>query len=341
MSDFDLKISLISLLLIVIFGGGLATYIATAAKGDNTITPENWPTTTGGAPIEPAIEDRISELMAAMTVEEMVGQTIQADINAVTPEDVRRYRLGSILNGGNSAPGEDTRAPAEQWLALADKFYTASMDVNDHQAIPILWGTDAVHGHNNIVGATLFPHNIGLGATRNLELVQHIGTITAREVIVTGIDWTFAPTLAVVRDNRWGRTYESYSEDPAIVAQYAQAMVKGLQGELGTDSFLSNQQVLATAKHFIGDGGTQGGKDQGNNIDSEIDLRDYHGAGYPAAIDAGVQTVMASFSAWHGQRLHGCKPLLTDVLKKRMGFNGFVIGDWNGHAQVPGCSTKS
>ncbi|MEL6229161.1 MAG: exo 1,3/1,4-beta-D-glucan glucohydrolase [Cyanobacteria bacterium J06627_3] len=341
MSDFDLKISLISLLLIVIFGGGLATYIATAAKGDNTITPENWPTTTGGAPIEPAIEDRISELMAAMTIEEMVGQTIQADINAVTPEDVRRYRLGSILNGGNSAPGEDTRAPAEQWLALADKFYTASMDVNDHQAIPILWGTDAVHGHNNIVGATLFPHNIGLGATRNLELVQHIGTITAREVIVTGIDWTFAPTLAVVRDNRWGRTYESYSEDPAIVAQYAQAMVKGLQGELGTDSFLSNQQVLATAKHFIGDGGTQGGKDQGNNIDSEIDLRDYHGAGYPAAIDAGVQTVMASFSAWHGQRLHGCKPLLTDVLKKRMGFNGFVIGDWNGHAQVPGCSTKS
>lgn len=340
----DLKISLIILLITVIFGGGLATYIATAVKGDTrpTTTPENWPTTTGGAPIEPAIEARISELMASMTIEEMVGQTIQADINAVTPEDVRRYRLGSILNGGNSAPGEDARAPAHQWLALADEFYTASMDTtHGHNAIPILWGTDAVHGHNNIVGATLFPHNIGLGATRNVELVQHIGTITAREVIVTGIDWTFAPTLAVVRNNCWGRTYESYSEEPAIVAQYAQAMVKGLQGELGTNSFLSDQQVLATAKHFIGDGGTQGGKDQGNNIDSEIDLRDYHGAGYPAAIDAGVQTVMASFSAWHGQRMHGCKPLLNDVLKQRMGFNGFVVGDWNGHAQVPGCSTKS
>ena len=339
----DPQISLISLLLIVLLGGGLTTYLVRAAKGDNDtpiITPENWPMTTGGAPIEPVIEARISELMAAMTVEEMVGQTIQADINAVTPEDVRRYRLGSILNGGNSAPGEDARAPAERWLALADEFYTASMDAG-HPAIPILWGTDAVHGHNNIVGATLFPHNIGLGATRNLELVQHIGAITAREMIVTGIDWTFAPTLAVVRNNCWGRTYESYSEDPAIVAQYAQAMVKGLQGELGTDSFLSNQQVLATAKHFIGDGGTQSGKDQGNNIDSEADLRDYHGAGYPTAIDAGVQTVMASFSAWHGQRMHGCKPLLTDVLKERMGFNGFVVGDWNGHAQVPGCSTKS
>jgi beta-glucosidase len=152
------------------------------------------------------------------------------------------------------------------------------------------------------------------------------------------MDWTFAPTLAVVRDSRWGRTYESYSEDPELVAQYATAMVEGLQGEFESEDFLSYQNVLATAKHFIGDGGTQGGQDQGNNIDSEVELRDYHGAGYPPAIAAGVQTVMVSFSSWQGQKMHGHRALLTDVLKNRMGFNGFVLGDWNGHAQLPGCT---
>ncbi|MBE9066948.1 glycoside hydrolase family 3 C-terminal domain-containing protein [Leptolyngbya cf. ectocarpi LEGE 11479] len=342
-----MKISMLGLCLLLLVLGSVAAYItyATAVRGQTmppTITPENWPTTTGGAPLAADIEARIDKLMAAMTIEELVGQTIQADISDVTPADVRQYRLGAILNGGNSAPGEDVRASADAWLALADEFYTASMDTtNGGKAIPILWGTDAVHGHNNIVGATVFPHNIGLGATRNPALIQQIGEITAREVIVTGMDWTFAPTLAVVRDNRWGRTYESYSEDPEIVAQYAAAMVTGLQGELHTHSFLSNQHVIATAKHFIGDGGTQRGKDQGDNIDSETALRDHHGAGYPPALAAGVQTVMASFSSWHGTRMHGHKALLTDVLKDRMGFNGFVVGDWNGHAQIPGCSTKS
>ena len=304
------------------------------------ITPKNWPTTAGGASLEPAIEARIDDLMATMSIEDMVGQTIQADISSVTPEDIRHYRLGAILNGGNSAPGEDIRAPAEAWLALADEFYAASV-ADGFRAIPILWGTDAVHGHNNIVGATIFPHNIGLGAARNPDLIQQIGAITAREVIVTGMDWTFAPTLAVARDGRWGRTYESYSEQPEIVAQYAAAMVNGLQGELGTDDFLGDRHILATAKHFIGDGGTHGGQDQGDNIESEADLLHYHGAGYVAAIATGVQTIMASFSSWHGQRMHGHKALLTDVLKDRMGFNGFVVGDWNGHAQIPGCSTTS
>ena len=346
-----IKINVIGLLAVFAFGVGLTVYRTTVAKGNGTltasttpptITPDNWTTTTGSAPIEPEIEARIDTLIATMTLEEMVGQIIQADINSVTPEDVRRYHLGAILNGGNSAPGENVRAPAEDWLSLADAFYEASMDTTDGtQAIPILWGTDAIHGHNNIVGATIFPHNIGLGATRNLDLIQQIGAITAREVIVTGLDWTFAPTLAVARDNRWGRTYESYSEEPELVAQYATAIVSGLQGELGTNDFLSHQKILATAKHFIGDGGTQGGKDQGDNLDSETDLRDYHGAGYPPAIEAGVQTIMASFSAWQGQRMHGHQPLLTQVLKDRMGFNGFVVGDWNGHAQLPGCSTRS
>ena len=345
----SMKIKMIvSLLLLMGFGSitAYATYITAAVKGEDTlpitITPENWPTTNGGAVLDAGIEARIDELMASMTIEELVGQTIQADISHVTPEDVRRYRLGAILNGGNSAPGEDVRTEPDKWLDLADEFYAASMDTtNGRKAIPILWGTDAVHGHNNIMGATIFPHNIGLGATRNPELIQQIGEITAREIIVTGMDWTFAPTLAVVRDNRWGRTYESYSEDPEIVAQYASAIVKGLQGELNTNRFLGDEHVIATAKHFIGDGGTQQGKDQGDNIDSETDLRDYHGAGYPPALEAGVQTVMASFTSWHGTRMHGHRPLLTNVLKERMGFNGFVIGDWNGHAQIPGCSPKS
>lgn len=343
-----MKINLMSTVLFLLAFGGIAAYVAyttTGARGQEkpaSVTPENWPVTTGGAPLSPEIEARIDRLIASMTIEDMLGQTIQADIDNITPEDIRTYRLGSILNGGNSAPGKNVRAPVADWLSLADQFYQASMDTtNGGQAIPILWGTDAIHGHNNIVGATLFPHNIGLGAARNPDLIQKIGAITAREVIVTGMDWTFAPTLAVARDSRWGRTYESYSEDPEIVAQYATAIVKGLQGELDTDSFLSHQHILATAKHFIGDGGTQAGKDQGNNIDSEATLRDHHGAGYPPAIEAGVQTVMASFSSWHGQRMHGHRPLLTHVLKERMGFNGFVVGDWNGHAQIPGCSTKS
>ncbi len=304
----------------------------------NIIHPENWPQLESPVPIDVDIEKRIDDLMASMSLEELVGQTIQADISAIKPEDLLTYRLGSILNGGNSAPNYDVRTPATEWLKLADAFYAASMNTSKgHNAIPILWGTDAVHGHNNIIGATIFPHNIGLGATRNPELIRQIGAVTAREVIVTGMDWTFAPTLAVVRNDRWGRTYEGYSEDPEIVAEYATSMVEGLQGKVGTPEFLSDEHVLATAKHYLGDGGTKDGNDQGDNIDSEEDLRDIHGAGYPPALEAGVQTVMASFSSWHGQKMHGSKALLNDVLKERMGFNGFVVGDWNGHGQVPGC----
>ena len=203
------------------------------------------------------------------------------------------------------------------------------------------WGIDAVHGHNNIVGATLFTHNIGLGATRNAALVHRIGEITAREVRVTGQDWTFAPTLAVVQDVRWGRSYESYSQDPALVREFASAMVTGLQGSAGTADFMRGSHVIATAKHFVGDGGTHDGRDQGDNLSDEATLRDVHAAGYPAAISAGVASVMASYSSWRGRKLHGYRDLLTGVLKERMAFDGFVIGDWDGHAQVPGCSKAS
>ena len=232
-------------------------------------------------------------LMNKMTLEEKVGQTIQADIGSVTPEQVREYHLGSVLNGGNSAPGSDNRTTPDAWVTLADEFWLASTDQRNGRAgIPALWGTDAVHGHNNIVGATLFPHNIGLGAANNPSLMHQIGTITAKEILVTGLDWTFAPTIAVVRDDRWGRTYESFSEDPAIVREFAGHLVEGLQGKLSDNTFLDEDHLIATAKHFIGDGGTIGGRDQGDNISSEEDLRDIQGAGYPVAI-------LLSLVSWH------------------------------------------
>ena len=308
----------------------------------STVHPEIWPA-IARAPIDDSrIAARLDELLHSLTVEEKVGQVIQADIASVTPEDVRQYRLGSILNGGNSGPHGDDFAPAAAWLALADEFYLASMDTSGGKhAIPIVWGVDAIHGNSNIIGATLFPHNVGLGAARNPALIRRIGEITAREVRVTGQEWTFAPTLAVVQDVRWGRSYESYSEDPRIVREYAGEMVKGLQGEVGSPDFLRGAHVMTTAKHFIGDGGTFEGRDQGDNRASEAVLRDIHAAGYTAAIAAGAQSVMASFSSWQGGKVHGHKGLLTDVLKNRFAFDGILVGDWNAHGQVEGCSTTN
>jgi len=316
------------------------TASAPAANAD--VNPQNWPALSSPLAPDEALETRVRALLASMTIEEKVGQIVQGDLGSVTPDDVRQYRLGSVLAGGNSDPGGRYNAPAADWLALLDAFHSASMDTsNGRKAIPVLMGIDAVHGHNNIVGATLYPHNIALGATRNRELVQRIAQATAIELRTTGFEWTFAPTLTVPRDDRWGRTYEGYSEDPAIVANYAGAVVEGLQGKAGTAEFLNGMHVLASAKHFIGDGGTAGGRDQGDTQVTEAELRDIHGAGYAPALVAGTQTVMASFSSWNGQKLHGHKGLLTDVLKGRMGFDGFVIGDWNGHGQLPGCTSEN
>ena len=307
-----------------------------------TVHPDQWPQIASPIPLDPTIEEAVTALMARMTVEEKVGQVIQGEIGNVTPADVREYHLGSVLNGGGSHPGGDKQASPADWIALADSYWEASMDTSDGgQAIPIIWGSDAVHGHNNVIGATIFPHNIGLGATRNPDLIKRIGEATAREVAATGLDWTFGPTVAVARDDRWGRTYESYSEDPEIVRDYARAVVEGYQGVAGTDELFGEGRVIATAKHFLADGGTEGGRDQGDSLASEQDLRDIHGAGYPSALSAGVQTVMASFSSWHGVKMHANEELLTDVLKGRMGFDGFVVGDWNGHGQIPGCSNES
>ncbi len=304
--------------------------------------PVDWPAIESPVRTDLATEQKVADLLAQMSVEEKVGQIMQVEIQHISPEEVKVYHIGSVLNGGGSLPNRNKHATPQEWLAMADAFYDASMDISDGgQAIPIIWGSDAVHGHNNVIGATLFPHNIGLGAANNPELLRQIGAVTALEMRVTGIDWTFAPTLAVAQDDRWGRTYESYSESPEIVEAYGRAMVEGVQGIPGTSEFLDVDHVVSTAKHFVADGGTEGGDDQGDAKISEQELLDIHAAGYKGALAAGVQSAMASFSSWNGQKLHGSKYLLTDVLKGRMGFEGFIVGDWNGHGQVPGCTNAS
>ncbi|WP_059151495.1 glycoside hydrolase family 3 protein [Novosphingobium barchaimii] len=313
---------------------------STEQPASSIANPGIWPKVRARPGRDPKVEKKIDALLAAMSIEDKVGQIIQVDIGSVKPADIVTYKLGSILNGGNSGPYDDEYASPAKWLQLADEFYDASMTRSDSRPkIPIIWGTDSVHGNNNIVGATLFPHNIGLGAARNRDLIRQIGEVTALETAAAGLDWTFAPTLAVVQDDRWGRTYESYSEEPQIAADYAGSMIEGVQGKVGTKDFLAPNHLIATTKHFLGDGGT-GGRDQGDTHVPETVLRDVHLGGYPAAIEAGTQSVMASFSSWNGEKMSGNKSLLTGVLKERMGFDGFVVGDWNSHGQVKGCSNE-
>lgn len=265
---------------------------------------------------------RVDTLLSRMTLEQKLGQMLQPERQAATPDDVRQFHLGSILSGGGSCPGDNR--PAD-WIAMNDAYWAASMDDSAGRTpIPLLYGVDAIHGHANVLGATVFPHNIGLGATNDTDLLERVAQVTAKEILATGVEWTFAPTLAVARDLRWGRTYESYSEDVARVAQYGAFFVRGLQGDLGRDG------VVACAKHWVGDGGTDLGFDQGNTKVSEEELNSTHIAAYLPALSAGVLTVMASFNSWNGKKCHGHRYLLTDVLKGRLGFTGFVISDWDG-----------
>ena len=236
----------------------------------------NWERIPNPVPADPALEKRIDGLLAAMTLEQKVGQMTQAEIRNATPADVRKYALGSVLNGGGSFPQTNKKAKSGDWLALADAYHDAAVAVGGTR-IPVLWGTDAVHGHNNVSGATLFPHNLGLGAANDPALVEAIGVATAEEVAATGIGWVFAPTVAVASDFRWGRTYESYSENPDIVKSLGTALVNGLQGRAGSADFLRNGRVVATTKHFIGDGTTAGGVDQGDARISEAELAAVHG----------------------------------------------------------------
>ena len=316
----------------------LATAAAVALGGCSTLPGE---VEAPAAAVATSDEDaRVADLLSRMTLERKVAQLIQPQINSFTPEDMRRYRFGSYLNGGNGGPYGDEFAPASEWLRYADEMYLASVapQENGEPVIPTIWGTDAVHGHTNVVKATIFPHNIGLGATRDADLLRRIGHATAVEIEVTGIDWNFSPTVAVARDDRWGRTYESYSEDPAIVAPLGAALVEGLQGAKGDPNRLGAGHVIATAKHFFGDGGTDQGVDQGEVTGDIQALKALHAYPYPATIAAGVETIMASFNSINGQKMHGNKALLTDFLRGELGFDGLVVGDWNGHGQVKGCT---
>ncbi len=264
------------------------------------------------------VEDRVQELVARMSLDQKIGQMTQPERLHVSPAEVKRFHIGSVLSGGGSCPGDNR--PAD-WVAMNDAYWSASMEEDaDHLAIPLLYGVDAIHGNANVLGATIFPHNIGLGAAGDPGLIERIGRVTAREVRAAGVDWTFAPTLAVGRDPCWGRTYESYSEDPTLVARYAGRIVRGLQ-EAG---------VVACAKHWVGDGGTVGGVDQGDTVMGEEELRRMHIAPYVPALEAGVLTVMVSLSSWNGEKCHAHRYLIQDVLKGEMGFGGFVVSDWDG-----------
>ena len=318
-----------------IFGPAVSAAAETTA---DAVHPEAWPRAHSRGLVNAETEARIDALLAKMSLEEKVGQIIQTDIGVVAPEDLARYPLGSVLAGGNGGPNGDDRAPPLEWLQLSRRFHAAALASRPGGvAIPLMFGIDAVHGHSNMLGAVIFPHNIALGAAHDPELVRRIGTATAEAVAATGIDWTFAPTLAVPQDVRWGRSYEGFSQDPALVREYARAAVEGLQGPPEMAGKLQAGRVAASAKHFLGDGGTFDGVDQGDARVSESELIRLHAQGYVGAIDAGVMTVMASYSSWQGRKMHGNRQLLTDVLKERMGFEGFVIGDWDGHAQVRGC----
>ena len=275
-----------------------------------------------------------------MTLAQKIGQMTQPDVRYISPEEVTQYYIGSVLNGGGAWPAMNKHATVAEWAALSDRYHDAALATDMAVKIPLIWGTDAVHGHNNVSGATLFPHNIGLGAAHDSDLIERIGRATARQVRATGITWVFAPTLAVGENRRWGRTYESYSSDPQQVAEYGEALVRGLQGDLTGDG-----DVVATAKHYMGDGGTYNGQDQGETRATRAEMINRHAAGYYSAIEAGVQTVMASYSSWNDVaaghdygKMHGSREMLTDVLKDRLGFDGLVVSDWNGIEQVPGCA---
>ncbi len=266
------------------------------------------------------IENKVDSLLSLMSLQEKIGQMTQVDILAIkNPEDIAKYSLGSILCGGGSEIKDETAAG---WANYYDTLQSYAL--KSQLKIPIIFGTDAVHGHNNVLGAVIFPHNIGMGCTRDPKLVEEEGRVTAEEITGTGMNWDFAPCIAVARNERWGRTYESYGESPQLVSEMGRAFIEGLQGA----KFKSHLSIIACAKHFVGDGGTANGKDQGNTECDEATLRKIHLPGYIAAIKAGVKTIMVSYSSWNGVKMHKNKYLLTDVLKKELGFKGFLVSDW-------------
>ncbi len=294
----------------------------------NSWTCADSPTVPPSPPAVLSLDERVDSLLALMTLNEKIGQMTQAERSRGSIEqDVRTYFLGSLLSGGGSAPADNSPGG---WADMYDQYQRAALQTR--LKIPLLYGIDAVHGHNNVRGAVIMPHNIGLGCTNDPALVEEVERVVAREVAGTGIDWTFAPCIAVPRDERWGRTYEGFGETPHLTWTMSGAAVRGLQGT----TLSGGQGIVACAKHFLGDGGTTGGDDQGNTQLDELTMRAIHLPGYEAAIQAGVGTIMASYSSWNGQKMHGSRFWLTTVLKEELGFKGFVISDYQGVDQLPG-----
>ena len=287
-----------------------------------TGTPEPIPTRSELPYLDASlpVAERVADLLGRMDLADKVGQMTQAERGVVAPQDVTDYRLGSVLSGGGSAPANNS---PQGWADMVDGLQRGALATP--LGIPILYGVDAVHGQQLLYGATVFPHNIGLGATGDPDLVEQIARATAIETAATGVNWTFGPCLAVVQDDRWGRTYESFGEDPELVS----AMTTAITG-------YQEQGILATAKHFVADGGTAGGVDQGDAQISEAELRAIHLPPYQAAIERGVGSVMVSFSSWNGEKIHGSHYLITELLKGELGFEGFVVSDWAGIDQLDG-----
>ncbi|WKA03387.1 hypothetical protein VitviT2T_021498 [Vitis vinifera] len=277
------------------------------------------------------INIRIRDLMYRMTLAEKIGQMVQLERANATPEIMKDFSIGSLLSGGGSGPG--IQATAEDWINMVNEFQKGSL--SSRLGIPMIYGIDAVHGHNNVYNATIFPHNVGLGATRDPELVKRIGAATAIEVRATGISYAFAPCIAVCRDPRWGRCYESYSEDPNIVRAMTE-IIPGLQGEIPANSrkgvpyVNGKDKVAACAKHFVGDGGTTNGINENNTVIDRHGLLSIHMPAYYSSIIKGVATVMVSYSSWNGQKMHANHELVTGFLKNTLQFRGFVISDWQG-----------
>nr|XP_029120726.1 uncharacterized protein LOC105046272 isoform X2 [Elaeis guineensis] len=277
------------------------------------------------------VEARVRDLLSRMTLAEKAGQVAQIERSIASPAALTGRFIGSVLNAGGSAPRE--RASAEEWAEMVDEMQRWALA--SRLGIPIIYGTDAVHGNNNLYGATIFPHNVGLGATRDGDLARRIGEATALEVRASGIHWAFAPCVAVCRDPRWGRCYESYSEDTEVVRTMA-SIVAGLQGSppeghpAGYPFLAGSKNVIACAKHFVGDGGTHKGRNEGNTICTFEELEKIHVRPYLDCLALGVSTIMASYSSWNGKPLHSNRFLITDLLKDKLGFKGFIVSDWEG-----------
>ncbi len=312
---------------------GLATAIKKKTKEldtkvlNNKNAKEETPAATTNPPV--SIDEKVEALLSKMTLEEKIGQMTHPDSGALggREEDIKTNFIGAVLSGGNSDTADNTPV---SWADRYNLYQTYATQTR--LSIPLLYGIDAVHGHSNVYGAVIFPHNIGLGCTNNEALVESAAQVTAEEMAGTGMNWNYAPCIAVARDERWGRTYESFGETPDLVKKLGAAHIKGLQGA----DLSKRPNVIACAKHYVGDGGTANGQDQGNTQIDEATLRAIHLPGYVEAIAAGVKTIMVSYNSWNGAKMHASKYLLTEVLKNELGFKGFIVSDWDAIYQLTG-----